>query len=419
MRLGVLCAATLFCGVVRAQAPVVEARGVVNGVTFELAPSTVAPGGIFNVYGFNLAASTALASSLPLPTSLGSPAVEVSVNGRPAPLYFVSGTQINAQAPWETEAGQALVIVKRGGVASRPATITVQPSAPSLFVLNGAGFGPAIALSAGNGKLLTADNPPAGGDVLTLFASGLGPVDPAVGSGAPGPSGPLSRATRNQRAWVNGFAAPVLFAGLAPGFAGLFQVNLQLPDPVAAGDVLQYFSGGQMANRVTLGSPPVPRVRFMPLPDGVAAVAATTDTDLNGGFVAMNGPRDADGCFQNVYLLDFRRRRTTPVTECLVDSAPNAPSPFVAEAGTSRLAALVGPAVGTAPAGISSTVLILDGATGQKRTIALPAPALNLTAGVQGTRGLVATLPGDTLRLASSTPIPARCKSRQVERRAG
>ncbi len=87
----------ILTGLLRAQAPVVEARGVVNGVTFELAPSTVAPGGIFNVYGFNLAPGTPVASAVPLPLSLGSPAVEVTVNGRPASLYFVSPTQINAQ----------------------------------------------------------------------------------------------------------------------------------------------------------------------------------------------------------------------------------------------------------------------------------------------------------------------------------
>jgi hypothetical protein len=110
-------------GVATAPTPVVEARGVVNGVTFELAPSTAA-------------------ASVPLPTSLGSPAVEVLVNGRPAPLYFVSPGQINAQAPWETEPGSAQVVVRRSG--RRAARPDCWSSSWSLRCsLLAAGFGPA------------------------------------------------------------------------------------------------------------------------------------------------------------------------------------------------------------------------------------------------------------------------------------
>ncbi|MBI3696856.1 MAG: hypothetical protein HY238_18720, partial [Acidobacteria bacterium] len=281
----------IFTALLRAQAPVVEARGVVNGVTFELAPSTVAPGGIFNVYGFNLASGTAVASAVPLPVSLGSPAVEVTVNGRSAPLYFVSATQINAQVPWETEAGAAQVLVRRGGVASRPATLNIQAAVPSIFALNGAGFGPAIAVRAANGKLVGPDNPPVGGDVLVLYASGLGPVNATVASGAAGPSDPLARASRNQRAAVGGFPAQVLFAGLAPGFVGLFQINLQLPDQAAEGDVLQYFSANQMANRLALGAPTKPWVRFLRTPQAATTFTGVTDTALNASTVVVNGPR--------------------------------------------------------------------------------------------------------------------------------
>ena len=117
MRMGRWWLGLVLGGLLRGQVPIVEARGVVNGVTFELAPSMVAPGGIFSVFGFNLAPGLLPASAIPLPVSLGSPAVEVTVNGRSAPLYFVSPTQINAQVPWETEPGQAQVVVKRGGVA--------------------------------------------------------------------------------------------------------------------------------------------------------------------------------------------------------------------------------------------------------------------------------------------------------------
>ncbi len=382
-----------FTGVANAQTPVVEARGVVNGVTFELAPSTVAPGGIFNIYGFNLATATVAAAAIPLPASLDSPAVEVLVNGRPAPLYFVSPGQINAQAPWETEPGSAQVVVRRSGAASRPATLLVQPVEPSLFALNGAGFGPAIAVRAANGRLAGPDNQPGPGDVLVLYASGLGPVDPAVASGAAGPSNPLATVSRPQRAFVNGLPAPVLFAGLAPGFAGLFQINLQLPDQFAPGDVLQYYSAQRTANRVLLGTVGSPRTRFLPLPEGMDNLVGVAESSLRGGFVALNGPRGADGCYQNVYALDFRRNESVRLEECLTHSNPNAPTPFVVENASAKLAALLGPG--------RSRVLLLDGATGRTNRIDLPGPALNLLPAGPDTRGLIATLPGDQVRVVA------------------
>ena len=127
------------------------------------------------------------------------------------------------------------MVVKRGGVASRAATLIVQAVVPSLFSLNGLGFGPAIAVRAANGRLVGGGNPPVPGDVLTLYASGLGPVDPAVASGAAGPSGPLAQVSRNQRACVNGFAgqARIIWelnensnSVLAPAFVGDRPVGL-------------------------------------------------------------------------------------------------------------------------------------------------------------------------------------------------
>jgi uncharacterized protein (TIGR03437 family) len=377
----------------------------VNGVTFELAPSTVAPGAIFNIYGFNLAPAAVAASAVPLPTSLGSPGVEVLVNGRLAPLYFVSPGQINAQVPWETEPGQAQVLVRRGGTSSRPAILMVQPAEPSLFALGGAGFGPAIAVRGTNGRLVTPDNQPAGGEVVILYASGLGPVDPPVPTGGTGSMAVLSRATRPQRALLNGVPATVQFAGVAPGFVGLFQINLQLPETFSPGDVLQYFSGPRMANRLTLGSAGAPRARFVRLPEGMDNLFGVADASLRGDFVAINGPRGSDGCYQNVYLVDFRRNRTERVEECLIHANPNAPTPFVSENAGSRLAALIGPAAGSPPAGISSRVLIVDGVTGRTSIVELPAAALNLVPAAADQQGLIATLPGDPPRLATINPV--------------
>jgi hypothetical protein len=199
---------------------------------------------------------------------------------------------------------------------------------------------------------------------------------------------------------VNGYPARVLFAGLAPTFVGVFQINLQLPEQVAAGDVLQYFSGPRMANRLTIGAIESPRLEFLPLPEGAANVLGIVDSEMNGGFVAVNGRRGDDGCYQNVFLFDFRRGQTTRLGECLIAGNANAQSPFVAENGTARLGALVGPPVGTAPAGISSKVLIVDAAR-EPMTIELPTAASTLVPAGAGNTGLMAVLPGEPPRVAA------------------
>src|SRR6266498_3512797 len=81
--------------------------GIVNGAGFQ---SPVAPGSVIAIFGNNLAPATAQASALPLPTSLRG--VSVTINGTLlAPLFFVSGGQINAQLPYETPVGTATLSV--------------------------------------------------------------------------------------------------------------------------------------------------------------------------------------------------------------------------------------------------------------------------------------------------------------------
>ena len=91
----------------------------------------VAPGSIATVFGANFAGGTFEADSIPLPLQLGG--VRVEVNGVPAPLYFVSGGQINFQIPFETQPGQASVVVFRDGVASEPETVEVKAYVPAAF----------------------------------------------------------------------------------------------------------------------------------------------------------------------------------------------------------------------------------------------------------------------------------------------
>jgi hypothetical protein len=75
------------------------------------------------------------------------------------------------------------------------------------------------------------------GESLALYLTGLGAVSPAVGDGAPGPSGTLSNATASIAVSFSGTAAPApIFAGLAPGYSGLYQLNITVPAGLTVGD---------------------------------------------------------------------------------------------------------------------------------------------------------------------------------------
>lgn len=176
----------------------VSAGGIVDGAEFAAPP---APGGIFSIFGSNLAPALTQAATVPLPTQLGG--VSVEVNGRAVPLYFVSPGQINAQLPYDLSPGTATLTV---GTAT--ASFTIAAAAPAIFVA------------------LRQDS------VAVAYVTGLGVVSPAVATGAAAPLDALAYAAAPIRATIGGVDARVEFAGLAPGFIGLGQVNVLIPDGV-------------------------------------------------------------------------------------------------------------------------------------------------------------------------------------------
>jgi uncharacterized protein (TIGR03437 family) len=123
-------------------------------------------------------------------------------------------------------------VVKLGGNVVGSSSVTVQSVAPGLFLGPG---GQAAALNQ-DGSANTPSNPAAVGSVIAVFMTGLGPVDHAVATGAAASANPLSRVTGTVSALIGGQSAQVAFAGLAPGFAGLYQVNVRVPQ-VAAGNL--------------------------------------------------------------------------------------------------------------------------------------------------------------------------------------
>jgi len=205
--------------------PVIASSGVVHAATF--INSAVSPGQLVTIFGSNLA--NGVAAAVPpgntLPVLLG--ITSMTMGGFACPLFFVSPTQINAQAPYELVGPTAQVVVTLGGVASQPAVINVEAASPAIFSLDGTGLGTATILRNSDFSLITSANPARRGEVVAIFCTGLGQVE---GGGISG----LAATVPTSASAVVGvnFAAavaPVRYAGLAIGFAGLYQINVVVP----------------------------------------------------------------------------------------------------------------------------------------------------------------------------------------------
>jgi uncharacterized protein (TIGR03437 family) len=195
---------------------------------------TLAPGEIAALFGLGLAANTAIATEQPLPTTLAN--VRVLIDGQAAPLFFVSPTQINFQVPRNTAAttvvpsvssATALIEVYSGNQLIRAGAFQIAPSVPGFFTINASGTGAAAAVDAFTGARAPFNARQANGqpNIIAVFGSGLGADVTDVEGNIAG----------NVQAIINGQPAPVSYAGRAPGFTGLNQLNIGLPEGIAPG----------------------------------------------------------------------------------------------------------------------------------------------------------------------------------------
>jgi uncharacterized protein (TIGR03437 family) len=247
---------------VSAQAPpVAYFEGVVNNATFE-GGDLVAPGTIAAVFGEQLFFSEpASAAAVPLPTDLSG--TKVLVNGVAAPLYYSSYGQVNFQIPYETAAGEALVQVERGGQRSNAVSVRIAASTPRLLRLGVGDYGIIVNTDGSLAIPPTAglnSHPAKSGDALVLYAIGLGQSAPAVTTGAGAPSAeplarvlPVPRVAFSGNPFSPGIETDPLFAGLTPGFVGLYQVNVVVPADAPRGNRVDiYLLGRTPSNRVQL-----------------------------------------------------------------------------------------------------------------------------------------------------------------------
>lgn len=194
--------------------------------------SALAPGGLVSIFGQNLAPDTAGAGAVPLPSTLAG--ICVTANGLRLPLLYASPTQINAQLPFELM-GQAATTLHTPGGLSDIYYAQLAAAAPAVFQkqLGGQMF-PTI-VRASNGEIATLSNPLHPNETILVYATGMGPVGPPVASGAAGPSSPLATELQAPAVTLGGIVAPLYFAGLAPGFVGVYQLNVKVPGDAPEG----------------------------------------------------------------------------------------------------------------------------------------------------------------------------------------
>ena len=226
------------------QLPVLFPEGVVEGAGFT-ARRPLAPGGIISLFGARFATENNFATQLPLERDLAGDSVRIG--DRDAPLYFAGPGQINAQVPFETRPGDDVgVTVNVGDLLTSPQNYRIAPVQPGIFIA-----GENAAILDASFLLVTAQNPVRAGDTIQIFCTGLGAVQEQVETGAPAP--PFSTVQLPVTVTIGGLDAAIAYQGLAPGFVGLYQVNVVVPTGVATGAVpLVLTQNGIPSNTVTL-----------------------------------------------------------------------------------------------------------------------------------------------------------------------
>ena len=244
--------------------PAVNVSGIVNNANYAAGTNAVAPGSIAAIFGTNLTdGSSCLPPSCNPTFDNGTPrrlrafmaGAQVTINNAlvPVPIFYASTTQLGIQIPTDLIGTAATVQVTVAGQPSTSRTVNIDAFAPGIFTLSSDGRGPG-AITHPDGTLVSATSPAQQGEVVSIYATGLGQVTPAVLTGAL-PSGTVTTVTR-PTVTIDGLPAEVQFSGLAGCCVGVNQVNVVVPSNVRVGtDISVVLSiGGKQSNTVTIAT---------------------------------------------------------------------------------------------------------------------------------------------------------------------
>lgn len=226
--------------------------GVVNAASYQPITASLAPGEMITLFGTGLSpANMSVEGGQVFPRTLGG--VSVTMDNLPCPILHVSPTQLSVLVPYEVASnttGLANIQVNNNGVLSNVVQMYLSDSAPGAFSQTQNGIGFAAALHGATGQVITPSNPAQPGEYISVFLTGLGVVTPSIADGALGPLNPLGTSdiynAGNLSIYFNDYGpnggsagnpGNIEYAGLAPGLAGLYQINVQVPTSgLASGD---------------------------------------------------------------------------------------------------------------------------------------------------------------------------------------
>jgi uncharacterized protein (TIGR03437 family) len=248
LALAVLCA-----GTARGAGPSYSAANIVNASSFTAGP--FAPGSVMTIInGQGLARSPhALLSTdlVPCPSGHCIPTemnyVRVYVQDQPVPLLYVSETQINFLVSSVETAGPVKIRVVTEGITGPEIIVTLVDATPALFTIPGTSY---VIATDVKGNLLTADSPAHAGDTIVIYATGLGRTTPNPAVGEIPNYAATMLAVASLKVTLNGKAVDpqlIKYAGLTPGSAGLYQINLYLPEGTGNNPEIQVTAGNLAA----------------------------------------------------------------------------------------------------------------------------------------------------------------------------
>lgn len=215
----------------RIATPTISGSTIVNAASLGYAEG-VAPGELVSIFGVALGPAAGVsAPSTGWPTSLGG--TSVTVNGTMVPVAFASTYRVDVQMPY-TLGSEATVVVNAGGQASPAVTLPVYSARPGIYTSEWGGTGAVKAVNQ-DGTRNSKATPAAKGSTITIYASGLGNLQPPLTAGQPPPLSPLSNTVQTVSAWIGGVPASVRFAGGAPNLTGISQLNIDVDPSTASG----------------------------------------------------------------------------------------------------------------------------------------------------------------------------------------
>jgi len=223
--------------------------GVVNAASSAPFTAFLSPGEFLTLYGTGLAPATNSAV-VPFPTTAGLSGVQVLINQIPAPVYYVSPTQISVIVPYIASPNSiAQIQVVNNGAKSNIVTQFTGLTSAGIFTNNPVGGDGIAASERPDYSIVSSSNPAHLGDTISLYVAGMGAVTNQPADGAAAPSSPLSMTTNTPTVFLydaNGncptdstgscVPATLTFYGLAPGYAGLYQLNVTIPSGLASGN---------------------------------------------------------------------------------------------------------------------------------------------------------------------------------------